>query len=84
MTFSVGWETNMNPTPEEKEKFSLEIEKVSRRFNVNYIEAILLHCEENNIEIETVPSMINEILKQKIEIDAQNLRYLPASSRLPL
>ena len=49
-------------------KFSLEVEKIVKDSELNYIEAIVMFCEEKNIEIENVGKLINKPLKEKFEV----------------
>jgi hypothetical protein len=48
------------------------------------IEAITDYCEQNNLEVEVAATLVNDNLKARIEIEAQELRYLPRSARLPI
>ena len=69
-------------------KFSEEIENIVKNGNglVNYIEAIICFCQDQEIEMETVPKLISKSLKQKLQYDAQKLNYIKKTSRgvLPL
>ncbi len=67
-------------------KFSLEIERVVKESNgsLNYIEAIVHYCSENNIEIETVSKLVSKPLKEKIKYDAQRLNYIKKSTNAKL
>ena len=69
-----------------KEKFAEDIEAIVLNKNMNYIYAIVLYCEENNIEIESVNKLISKPLKDKIKFVATELNYLKKTSRgkLPL
>ena len=71
-------------TREEKNAFSLMIEEKAIKLNVKYMEAILHHCEETGLEVEVAGSLVNSILKAKLENEARELRFLPRSSKLPL
>lgn len=71
-------------TKDEKHNFSLQIEMLAVKLNVSYIEAITHHCEMTGLEIEMAATMINESLKSKIQSEAQELRYLPRGSSLPI
>lgn len=42
----------------------------------NYLSAIADYCDENSIEIETVPKLISKQFKKKIEHQATKLNYL--------
>ncbi len=63
------------------EKFSLEIEKYVIENQCNYIEAIISYCEENEIELETVPKLLSKPLKERLKINAEHLNFLKKTSR---
>ena len=69
-------------------KFSENIERIVKESNglVNYIEAVVTYCEDNDIELETVSKLISKPLKEKIKYQAQNLNFMKKTSRgiLPL
>ena len=62
-------------------KFYLEIEKIVKESELNYIEAVVMFCEDKNIEIETVGKLINKPLKEKIKYEAQRLNFIKKGSR---
>ena len=63
-------------------KFAQDIEKiVSQSDDINYIEAIIVYCEENKIELETVPKLLSKPLKEKLKFNAMELNFLKRSSR---
>jgi len=70
-------------TPSE---FAAEIEELVRIHNLEYIDAVVLYCERNNLEIESAASLIrlNANMKAKVQTEAENLRFLPKVSRLPI
>lgn len=72
------------PTKDEKNNFSLQIEGVVTRHGLTYIEAITHHCESIGLEVEIAATLLNEVVKAKIEVEARNLRYLPKRSSLPI
>ena len=72
------------PTKDEKNNFCLQIENTVIKLNVTYIEAITYYCDETGLEIELAASLLNDNLKSKIEAEAQQLRYLPRGSKLPI
>jgi hypothetical protein len=58
-------------------QFSLIIEGVVRdKRPVTYMDAIILYCEENQIEVETVGRLISKSLKEKIQVEAMNANML--------
>ena len=66
--------------------FIEEIEKLSKEKNVSYIEAVILWCEKNNLELETAAYWIKKdpVIKAKIQFEAENLNILKKGARLPI
>ena len=65
-------------------KFSVEIEKIVKEGDLNYIEAVVQFCEDKNIEFDGIGKLISKPLKEKLKYDAQRLNYMKASSRAML
>ena len=66
-------------------RFAEAIEKlVLLNKDMNYIDAILHFCEQNSIDLESVPKLIPKPLKEKIKYEAQELNFLKRSSRAKL
>lgn len=66
--------------------FAFEIEKMCQEKNIEYIEAVVLWCESNNLEIEYAAHLIKKdpVFKSKIQVEAENLNILKRSARLPI
>ena len=62
------------------------IEDLVWEHDINYIDAVVLYCETNSLEIESVVSLVrkNENLKSKISVEAEGLHFLPKVQRLPI
>ena len=60
-----------------KTKFSKLIENEVLEKSIGYMEAILLVCEQNDIEPEDVKKFISPVIKGKLEAEAMNLNFLP-------
>jgi Phage late-transcription coactivator len=71
-------------TRDEKNTFSQSIMESANSMQILCIEAITNFCEKNNLEIEVAATLVNDNLRARIEIEAQELRYLPRSARLPI
>jgi hypothetical protein len=58
-------------------EFMGEIDKLSLEKRISYLDAVVLYCEQNNIEIETAASLIKGSTKMKARIqdDAEDLNY---------
>ena len=66
-------------------KFSQEVERiVFDNIDMNYIDAIIHYCDQNEIELETVPKLISKPLKEKLKYDAQELNLIKRTSRAKL
>lgn len=68
-------------------RFAEEIEKlVKESRDLSYIDAIVLFCENNSIEVDSVSKLISKPLKEKIKCEAIELNLLKRTShaKLPL
>ena len=66
-------------------RFAQEIENlVQLNVEMNYIDAIIYFCEQNNIDLESVPKLISKPLKEKIKYEAMELNFLKKTSRAKL
>lgn len=67
-------------------KFSMEVEQIVRdcKGQLNYIEAVICYCEENEIELESISKLISKPLKEKIRADAQRLNCIKRTTRAKL
>lgn len=67
-------------------EFPAEIEKLVRENEIEYMEAVILWCERNGLEVEFAGDLIrrNAVLKAKIQIEAENLNFMKKSARLPI
>ena len=66
-------------------KFAQDIEKiVQENSDLNYIEAIIVYCDENSIELEGVPKLLSKPLKEKLKGNASELNFLKKTSRAKL
>jgi hypothetical protein len=66
--------------------FVEEIEKLCRTKNIDYIDAVVIWCEKNNLEVESAAYWIKKdpAMKAKIQAEAENLNVLKRGARLPL
>lgn len=76
----------MAATRDQLINFFHTIEEIVYMKDVSYMDAILLYCEENNVEIEVAASLINDNLKYQIQLEAEELHFLPKSNttKLPI
>jgi len=65
-------------------EFSLHIEEKVQREKLGYMDAIIGYCNEVDIDIESVASLINQSLKDKIQIEAEENNYMKKRAKLPI
>jgi|TARA_R110002020_G_scaffold37269_3_gene112674 hypothetical protein len=66
-------------------KFTEEIETIANDGNgMKYIDAIVYFCEENSIDIESVPKLLSKPLKEKLKYEAIELNLLKRTSHAKL
>tara|TARA_S200002703_G_scaffold158431_1_gene168777 strand:- start:8325 stop:8576 length:252 start_codon:yes stop_codon:yes gene_type:complete len=69
-------------------KFSSDIESLVKSSNglISYVEAIVTYCQENDIELESVPKLLSKPLKERLRHEAMRLNFMKQSSKgvLPL
>ena len=66
-------------------KFAEAIETlVLENADMNYIDAIVHFCDQNSIDVESVPKLIPKPLREKIKYDAQELNFMKKTSRAKL
>lgn len=66
-----------------KEKFNKEVETVVRDQKMPYMDAIIHVCEMLDIDVDIVNKYVNKNIKVKLEVEAQDLNYLPSYNKLP-
>ena len=63
---------------------NLNIEQVVKDKKLSYMEAVLNYAENSEIEPEAMAKMLNQSIKDKIEVEAQNLNMLKKTGKLPI
>jgi len=67
-------------------EFSLKIESIVKEKRITHMEAVIWYCEQNDIDTGTVSSLISKSLKEKIQVEATDLKMLkiPRCGVLPI
>jgi len=67
-------------------EFSLKIESIVKEKRITHMEAVIWYCEQNDIDTGTVSSLIAKSLKEKIQMEATELKMLklPKCGQLPI
>ena len=55
-------------------EFSLKIENIVKEKKITYMDAVVWYCEQNDIDTGTVSNLISKSLKEKIKLEATNLK----------
>lgn len=72
------------PTKDEMTTFSLNIETLVSKKNIPYMDAVLMYCEETGLEVELAAKLVSGALKSKIQLEAEDLNFLPKSNTTKL
>ena len=67
-------------------EFSLKIESIVKEKKISHMDAVVWYCDENGLDTSQVSSLISKSLKEKIQVEATNLRMLkiPKCGVLPI
>lgn len=68
----------------DKNDFNKHVEEYKIKADCSYIDAILALCENHNIEPDTVGNLISQPIREKLQLEGQELNILPKSVALPL
>ena len=63
---------------------NLTIEKIVKEKELSYMESVLHYAQKSEIEPEAMAKMLNQSIKDKIEVEAQNLNMLKKTGKLPI
>ena len=67
-------------------EFSLKIEGIVKEKKISHMDAVVWYCDHNGLDTSQVSSLISKSLKEKIKLEATNLRMLkfPKCGQLPI
>jgi len=63
---------------------NLTIEKIVKEKELSYMESVLHYAQKSEIEPEAMAKMLNQSIKDKIEVEAQDLNMLKKTGKLPI
>ena len=63
---------------------NLTIEEFVKDKELSYMDAVLHYAQISEIEPEAMAKMLNQSIKDKIEVEAQNLNMLKKTAKLPI
>ncbi len=59
-----------------------DIETLVETKRVNYIDAVVMYCDQHQLDTTDIPKFLNDKIKAEIEIEAEGLNIIPKKSRL--
>lgn len=65
-------------------EFAIYIDELVARTKFTYMEAVINYCNEMDIEVDSIGSLINQKLKEKIQIEAEQANMMKPRGQLPL
>ena len=67
-------------------EFSQKIEGIVKEKKISHMDAVVWYCDQNGLDTSQVSSLISKSLKEKIKLEATNLRMLkfPKCGQLPI
>ncbi len=63
---------------------NLTIEGIVKEKELSYMDAVLYYAQGLEIEPEAMAKMLNQSIKDKIEVEAQGLNMLKKTAKLPI
>ena len=67
-------------------QFVAEVEKIVKEKKISYLDACMHYSQQANVEVEAIASLIkgSQVLKSKIQVDAEKLRLVKPVAKLPV
>lgn len=65
-------------------EFSIFIDEMVNRLDITYMDAVIGYCEEMDIEIDNIGFLINQKLREKIQMEAEVSNLMKPRGHLPV
>jgi hypothetical protein len=65
-------------------EFSLYIDEQVSAFKITYMDAVINYCNEKEIDIDSIGSLINQKLREKIQMEAEQANMIKSRGHLPV
>ena len=65
-------------------EFSLYIDEQVSTFKITYMDAVINYCNEKEIDIDSIGSLINQKLREKIQMEAELANMIKPRGHLPV
>ena len=63
---------------------NLTVEELVREKELSYMDAVLHYAQKSELEPEAMAKMLNQSIRDKIEVEAQGLNMLKRTAKLPI
>lgn len=65
-------------------EFSLYIDEQVSNLKISYMDAVINYCNEKDIEVDSIGPLINQKLREKIQVEAETANMIKPRGHLPL
>jgi hypothetical protein len=65
-------------------EFSIFIDEMVNRLSITYMDAVINYCDEMDIEIDNIGFLINQKLREKIQVEAEVSNLMKPRGHLPI
>ena len=65
-------------------EFSIYIDEQVANKNISYMDAVINYCNEKDIDVDSIGSLINQKLKEKIQLEAEQANMIKPRGHLPI
>lgn len=65
-------------------EFAIYIDEIVSKSKFTYMEAVINYCNEMDIEVDSIGSLINQKLREKIQIEAEQANMMKPRGQLPI
>ena len=65
-------------------EFSLYIDEQVSKYKITYMDAVINYCNEKEIDIDSIGSLINQKLREKIQMEAEQANMIKPRGHLPV
>ena len=65
-------------------EFSLYIDEIKLKHDISYMDAVINYCNEKDIDIDSIGPLINQKLREKIQIEAEQENIIKPRGHLPV
>lgn len=65
-------------------EFSLYIEERVSKERLGYMDAIIDYCNTNDVDLESIGSLVTTSLKEKVQLEAEEANLMKPRGKLPI